>query len=209
MTRTIAAALIAVMFAGAGAAQELKRTPDGKLMGKVLDEWTELSPSRFCAGAGSDDTDVSRCHQLPADEFLPLSIDEFVELNNGFAELSRCVLRYQLRNPKPDFFGNGMDDKLWRRVIRAGKAKDLFSEASMLPGYISADEVASLSDRDIKKRFPEVIWDLQNYSMGADRRQIDALRAKSIYQKYTAMGTKGECAPGETFTRLLEKAANP
>ena len=199
-----------------GFAQELMRDAQGNLVGLVRGKRTVLDPSKYCAraprGLGSTvgaAIDTAGCHQLPAAEFHPLSVEEFIGLNGELEALSACVLRYEMKDMQPDFFGNSMDDKLWRRVIKAGKARDLFVEASALPGYITAAEVASLSPREINKQFPKVIWDLQNYAMGADRKQLDTLRARSIYYRYTAMGTKGECVPSETFTRLLEKSAQP
>ncbi len=193
-------------------AQGLLQTPDGRLMTTVLGKPTELKPSKFCIrGSRSlpdEKPDASACAGLDVAEFAPLDLGEFIGLHDASEALSRCILAYELRNPKPDFFGKNMDDKLWRQTIKSGKAREMFVEASGLPDFIGRAEVDAMSDGGAKKRFPEVIWALQNYAMGADRKQVESVRARAIYAKYTAMGTKGECIPGETFNRLLDKASN-
>jgi hypothetical protein len=193
-------------------AQDLTRMPDGRLMTTVLGKPTELKPSKFCIRGSrpvqGQAPDASACAGLDAAEFAPLDMGEFIALHDASETLSQCVLAYEVRNPKPDFFGNNMDDKLWRQTIKSGKARDMFVEASGLPDFIGRAEVDAMGDRELKKRFPEVIWALLNYAMGAERTQVEAVRAKAIYAKYTAMGTKGECVPGETFDRLLAKAGS-
>lgn len=167
-----------------------------------------LAPKRACVLA-TEPAGLDACTTLPAEEFAPLTTDDYLALRREDIALSSCILSLGLKDPKPNLFGENLDDKLWRRTIKAGKAPELVREAATLPGYLGVDDPALASAKQASKQFRRVIWGLMEYSVQPQRTAIEAARAQALYSKYTAMGSEGACQASPVFLSLLNQAKAP